>query len=142
MATTNPPVRTAKTAALVVEAARLQRSAKESLLRIEAIKAELRKEAEKVSKKRESDELVEFESVEGTATVCFVSDSVGLVKGADPRTLRETLSEDVWDVLFQLKAVLAPEFEDKLNALPGLVQRRVKTLLEWKANAPRVTLPK
>lgn len=136
------PIRNARTAALVVEATRLHRSIKESTLKLEELKAKLRKEAEKIGKKRDSDELVEFESAEGTATVCFVKDTVGLVKGGDPRSLREDLSEDIWDILFQEKVVLAPEFEEKLGALPKAVQNRVKPILLWKENEPRVILPK
>jgi hypothetical protein len=136
------PVRTPTMAAIVVEATRLSRSIRESEEKLKDLKASLRKEAEKVAKRRDSDELVEFESAEGTATVCFVKDTVALIKGADPSSLQGVISDEVWDILFDTKYVLKSEFEDKLAALPKQTQAKVKPIVDWFPNAPRVILPK
>jgi hypothetical protein len=136
------PVRNPSIAAIVVEATRLSRSIRESEEKLKDLKASLRKEAEKVAKRRDSDELVEFESVEGTATVCFVKDTVALVKGADPSSLQGVISDEIWDILFDTKYVLKSEFEDKLAALPKQAQAKVKPLVDNFPNAPRVILPK
>jgi hypothetical protein len=136
------PVHNAKVAKAIAEAAPLLRQVKEAQARIDELKILIRAEAEKVSTKRGDDALIEFESSEGTATVCFVKDAIGVVKGANLRLLKETLPAWTWNHLFEEKVVLSDEFGEAFEQLDKAAQKSVKKMVEWKPREPRVTLPK
>lgn len=136
------PVQNAKASKAIAEAAKINRAMKEGKERLDELKAIIREEAEKVATKRGDDEKVEFESPEGVATVCFVKDSVSIMKGANPRVLKEVLPEVVWSHLFNEVVVLSKEFGEAFDQLPKSQQNTVKKMVEWSENEPRVTLPK
>lgn len=136
------PIHTKKTDELVTEAAKLHRTVRAALLRLEVIKETLRTEAEKVSERRGNLDQVEFESKAGTATVIFVSESPSIAEGCDPRALRDPLSAEMWASLFREEVKLAPGFSGTFEELPGAVKNQVGAMITWVPNRPRVVLPK
>jgi hypothetical protein len=131
-----------KMAQTIVAAVELQRSIKESTEKLDALKATIRSEAEKIATKRKDDSLVEFESPVGTASVCFVKDAVSVIKGVNLHELKEIIPAQTWEHLFEEKIVLSSGFDVKHEVLPTRVQGVLKKYVEWNSRAPRVTLPK
>lgn len=136
-------IKNSKASDAIAEAAKLNRKIKTQLARLDELKVFIRKAALAVATRRDSDDLVEFESDEGVASVCFVRDTLCLVKGSDPEMLRPEIPEELWDALFQTKVVLKNNARDAVETMmPGHYRDVVSALLETKENEPRVTLPK
>lgn len=131
---------TRKIQLIVAEAAVLNREIKERSERLVELKEAIRAEA--VKRRTADDERIEFESSEGTATVAFPKDKLGIVKGADPHALRDTLTDAAWNQLFAFKVTLADEAEDALAALKGAAKKAVDKVLAFTPSTPTVTLPK
>ena len=129
----------------VAEATKLNREIKEKTARVELLKTSIRMYATKVSLERpieKRNEKVEIESKEGTATIAFPKEEVSLAKGADPYVIHEELSLERWESLFEEKAVLKSEFDERLKHLPADDRKRVEGLIERKTPEPRVNLAK
>lgn len=138
---TQKNIQSTRVSALITEAADLMRIIKDASDRVNAIKLSIRLEGLRVKSRRGTNEAVVFDSPAGTASVVFVDDSPSLVKGADPCALREALGEETWLSLFNVKVTLAPAFEEALEALALPEQDKVKTIVVWSENTPRVILP-
>lgn len=138
------PVKNAKVIKAVAEAARINRSMKESAERLEALKEVIRVEAASIAVLGDDGkpEKVEFESVEGVCTVAFPKDKVAFIKGGNPETLRAYLTSVTYDDMFQTKIVFGDTFEDTFELLSKTQKRAVKNVVEWKPSTPTVTLPK
>ena len=130
---------------LVAEAATLNRETKAKHARLEAIKVELRQYATAVDNQRAAEQRgakIEIESREGVATISFAKDGVSFVKGANPRSVRETLSPTTWDHLFAEEVTLKEDFDDAYKLLSAPDKAVVDALVVWKKPEPRVVLPK
>jgi len=131
--------------AIVGKAIVLQRHVREMQGTLEELKGTIRSAAQLERRRRGGgDELVEFDSPEGTATVCFVKDTMHLVVGADPFTLQGAIPDRAWRALFEPRAVLVRGFVDRLSAMTLAKRERksVERLVEWVTGVPRVILPK
>lgn len=134
----------AAVAKLVSEAIKLNREQNETKQRLEAVKAQLREYAQHVCTTGDDGkpEKVELTCKDGVATVSFVKDTPKLIKGSAPYVLKESIPEAVWNTLFDLEVVLNTDFEAAFERLPKGQQKLVKEHVEWRANEPRINLPK
>lgn len=133
------PVKNTRVSQAVAKAVELNRTIKTLQADLEGLKDVIRKEAEKLST---DGELVEFDSPEGVATVCFYKDAATTVEGANLWELKDTLPKVTWEDLFVEKVALAPGFNEKFEELKKRQQRIVAEYVEWKARSPHVILPK
>jgi hypothetical protein len=136
------PIKNARVAVAIAAAVEINRKVKALCTDLELLKATIRSEAEKASTARGDDNLVEFESDQGVATVCFPRDAVSPVPGANLRELQSVLPTTTWNHLFEEKVVLASDFSERFGALTKGNRATLKRYLEWSPRAPRVTLPK
>ena len=136
------PIRNERTQELVAKATRVNRQIRLLTLELETLKISIRKEAERVASRRGSEELLEFDSPEGVATVCFVSSTPSLLPSVDVWTELSSLDGEDWHALFDIEVVLAKGFTDRLPRRSKETQALVGKLLKWSDPAPRVTLPK
>lgn len=133
------PVKNTRVSQAVAKAVELNRTIKTLQADLEGLKAVIRGEAEKLSK---DGELVEFDSPEGVATVCFYKDGAAAVEGANLWELKDSLPEVTWNDLFVEKVGLASGFNEKFAELRKRFQRILGEYIEWKPRAPHVILPK
>lgn len=80
----------------------------------------------------------------GAAQVAMVKAAPKARKGTDLLASEASLPAEVFSALFVKKTVVefAPDFEEKLNALPKAQKAVVENLVEVVASTPRVNLPK
>jgi len=80
----------------------------------------------------------------GSAQVAMVKAAPKARKGADLLASEASLPAEVYGSLFVKKTVVefAPDFEEKLVALPKAQRAIVENLVEMVASTPRVNLPK
>ena len=121
------------------EAIRLARQAKAIGEQLDALKDAIR---ERAAKQESRGEQVVFACKEGEVKVAFVRDECKLLKGANPRALREDLGEETWGHLFEEVVKLGDDFDAKLALLPAGERALVKKLVEWKPREARVTIGK
>ncbi len=127
--------------ALIKDANDLHRKMAADGERLEEMKEKLRKEAERIGLSQTTSK-VTLESPHGNVEVVFVNDKCVFKKGANPLSLKTELDRATWQHLFEEKVVLGAEFEDALKLLPGPERTKVKALVEWKPQHPRVALDK
>ena len=86
----------------------------------------------------------QVEGTLGSAQVAMVKAAPKARKGADLLASEASLPADVFATLFVKKTVVefAPDFEEKLVALPKAQRAVVENLVEMVASTPRVNLPK
>ena len=142
------PVKDAKAAALVAEAADLLRQERLLEQRLDEIKAALRDKADAVAARRPDPKdrrMVEFESDAGVCSVIFMSEIPHLASGADPEGLMAryaSVSRPEWDRVFRRRFLLAPGWQQAMAAFPANAKRAVNRLIDWEPATPRVVLPK
>jgi len=139
------PVKDAKAAALVEEAAGLARRQKETEARLDEIKQALRDRADAVAAKRPKGERrtqVEFDSPAGVATVIFVGDVPRLARGADTDGLEARYPGLKWGDVFKKRVMLKAGWQEAVGAFPKAVQKALERLVDWEPSTPHVVLPK
>lgn len=85
-----------------------------------------------------------IEGTLGSAQIAMVKAAPKARKGTDLLASEASLPADVFATLFVKKTVVefAPDFEEKLVALPKAQRAVVENLVEMVASTPRVNLPK
>lgn len=126
----------------VNKAAKLARKCKELCTSLDALKAEIRLEAERLASKHKADR-VDIESESGTCMVTFPKDKTFIVKGSTPEDLQSVLTPAQFDAIFKVEVSLntATAFATWQN-LSTVEKRAVDRVLDTCPSTPAVTLPR
>jgi uncharacterized small protein (DUF1192 family) len=131
----------AKTEATVNEALALYVQIGELSKRLGVLKDALRTKAEKMDRKAGGEgDKIELATEAGVAEIVFVRDKPTIRRGGNPRALLETLGEETWFHLFELRPGIKEDFAPALELLPKGQKSAVLDHVEMRPQDPRVTL--
>jgi|WetSurMetagenome_2_1015567.scaffolds.fasta_scaffold161989_2 hypothetical protein len=127
-------------ATTIRRASTLQKDIARLTEQLEAAKAEIRKAAARYALSAHNSP-VQLECSIGSCSIAYVSDRLEIVGKVDPAIVRDSLPPSLHR-LFTTRVVLRPDAGDIVLSLPRAQRAQLSGMVEFRAQSPRVTLPR